>query len=558
MLKFKGFYTHSRGCCLFVLLLLIASNTFAQFTESDARVIHEFEVVPGNFGWAVSELQDIDGDGVTDFISGDTGNSKAFVYSGSSGQLLYEFSQPGNLGYSVADAGDVNNDGVHDIIAGATALSGGRAYVYSGADGNLLFTLNAESTGDNFGYAVSSAGDVNGDGHADVLVGAQTNRAVQPGGGRGYIFSGSDGSLIRTLDPESANDRLGVGTALMGDVNGDGVQDHIIGADRANGGRGRAYIYSGADGTLLYSVDGDVGGANFSTFFVAGVGDVNNDGTPDGYVGDFSHNSGAGRAYVFSGVDGTILYRFSGNAGEGAGPGRGAGDVNNDGYADIIVGFYTAGTTSGRVEIYSGKDGSLLQRITHTIAGAQFGFDAVGVKDVDGDGRYDYLVSASVGNKVYAMAGSVERPADSNFLINGGVSGAWADTSVSGQGLMVDVFDEPDRKELFVAWFTYDVNAPTGSETDGFGSDRHRWFSAQGPFDGNRAELTIFLTSGGQFVSALETTTEAIGTLVLEFENCTSGQASYTFTGTENSGAFSITKLLPATLCETLQPSNPN
>lgn len=551
---FKSNKLFSKNYFFLILLLFITTHVAAQFTESDARVIHSFQVGSGNFGWAVSQLEDIDGDGVTDLISGDTGNSTVFVYSGASGQLLYELSQSGNLGYAVADAGDVNNDGVHDIVAGSTTgANNGQVFVFSGANGSVLYTFTGENSGDNFGAAVASAGDVNQDGHADILVGASFNSSNQARSGRAYIYSGMDGALIRTLEAEGSNHFLGVGTGLMGDVNGDGIEDQIVGASRAANGRGRAYVFSGADGGLLYSIDGDSGSSNFSVFFVAGVGDVNNDGTPDGYVGDFSHNITAGRAYVFSGIDGSILYRFDGAPGEGAGPGRGAGDIDNDGHADIIVGFYTAGTNSGRAEIYSGRDGSLLQQFTHTIAGAQFGFDAVGVHDVDGDGRFDFLVSASNGNRVYVMAGNVDRAADNDFVINGGIAGAWADTSASGQGLMIDVFNEADRKELFVAWFSHDINAPSGSDTAEFGSERHRWFSAQGAFDGNRAELTLFLTQGGQFDSGLETTTTAVGSMTLVFDGCSSGQLSYAFTANQLNGSFPITKLLPATLCKTLQ-----
>jgi len=179
--------------------------------------------------------------------------------------------------------------------------------------------------------------------------------------------------------------------------------------------------------------------------------------------------------------------------------------------------------------------------------------DAVGFQDVVGDGRFDFLVSASNGNRVYVMAGNVDRAADNDFVINGGIAGAWADTSASGQGLMIDVFNEADRKELFVAWFSHDINAPSGSDTAEFGSERHRWFSAQGAFDGNRAELTLFLTQGGQFDSGLETTTTAVGSMTLVFDGCSSGQLSYAFTANQLNGSFPITKLLPATLCKTLQ-----
>lgn len=135
---------------------------------------------------------------------------------------------------------------------------------------------------------------------------------------------------------------------------------------------------------------------------------MNGDGTADLYVGQYSA-SGGGRAYVYSGVDGSTLHEFRGSAGDGgAGCGRGAGDVNGDGCADLAVGHYTSGagaTGAGRVVVYSGCDGTVLRKITSLTAGEQLGFDVVGVGDTNGDGYPELLCAAGGGGRAYLIAG---------------------------------------------------------------------------------------------------------------------------------------------------------
>jgi hypothetical protein len=391
---------------------------------------------PGErYGWAVADLADIDGDRVKEAIIGaprhvdGTGTPAGHtdVRSGRTGAVLFRFTGAAEdrHGYAIADAGDVDGDGRHDIVVGATGEGqlactavprAGRAYVYSGRTGAVLHRIEGQAAGDQFGGAVGSAGDVTGDGRADLLVGAPCHDG--PAGvdaGRAYVVDGRTGRVLRTHDGAAAGDGFGWGIAGTGDLDLDRRGDYIVGAKDA-GARdaGLAYVFSGRRGRLLHLLRGDARSVDFGWFFVAGVGDVDGDRRRDLYVGDFCAEDDAGgcslplgQAYVFSGRTGRLLHLFRGETpGDGAGPGRSAGDVDRDGRADIAVGLYASsdgGTNAGRVIVYSGRTGRPLFDRTSTVAGETLGYDVVGLGDVDGDGRADLLVSAAIGDTVYVL-----------------------------------------------------------------------------------------------------------------------------------------------------------
>lgn len=385
------------------------------------------------FGFAVSELSDIDGDGAREAIIGapfhrdaaGTAAGHTDVISGRTGKQLYRFEGEAEdrHGYAMADAGDVNADGVADIVVGATGVTAlacaavprtGRVYVYSGADGTLLLRAGGEAAGDQFGAAVAAAGDVDRDGRADLLVGAPCHDGrYGVDAGRAYVVSGRTGATLRVHDGRAAGDGFGWGTGALGDVTGDRRPDYVIGAkDAGPGDRGLAFVYDGRHGRLRHTLTGDAQSAEFGWFFVASAGDVDRDGRNDVYVGDFCAEDAAGgcgtplgQAYVFSGRTGRLLHLFRGEQpGDGAGPGRSAGDVDRDGHADVVVGLYAssaAASQAGRVIVYSGRTGRKLFDYASQNAGETLGYDAVGLGDVNGDGRIELLLSAAVGDVVY-------------------------------------------------------------------------------------------------------------------------------------------------------------
>jgi hypothetical protein len=382
----------------------------------DVDVLYTLSVEGGvQLGWAVSELTDIDGDGVTDLIVSDdlfAGEGAAFVFSGATGALIHTLSGgPGRFGYAIADAGDVDADGTHDIVAGQPGANSAR--VFSGLTGEEILTLTSPSF-EAVGVAVSSAGDINADGHADLLVGAQFGSANGLNAGRAYIFSGADGSVLRAYDGSAAGDLFGTATDWVADIDGDGHVEHAIGArDAGKWDDGGVWVYSGRTGALLWSFRGPKQGDELGSFFVAGLDDLTGDGVPDVYAGDYAATTNgrlSGEAYVLSGADGSVFRTRSGDsAKDGLGPGREGGDLDGDGVQDLVVGSWTSSDAvdgGGKFQVFSGADGSTLGTVLGTTPGTNLGFDAVGIGDVDGDGTPDLLVSAARGAVAYVVSGA--------------------------------------------------------------------------------------------------------------------------------------------------------
>ncbi|MCH9032072.1 MAG: FG-GAP repeat protein [candidate division Zixibacteria bacterium] len=424
---------------LFLTLFALALVSLPRpgFGQCSTTTIYSGELGGDNFGVSVNSAGDVNNDGADDIIVGAIGvNSAAgrvYVFSGATGDTLYVFdgeAQGDHFGVSVSGAGDVDNDGHADLIVGASRNDGsannaGRAYVFSGRTGELLYVFSGEGSSDGFGVSVGGAGDVNDDNFDDIIIGAYQNDGNGGNSGRAYVFSGADGDTLYVYTGQGGGDVFGVSVDGVGDVNKDGYADFIIGAylNDANGGNaGGAYVFSGFNGDTLYEFLGEQGGAHFG-ISVAGAGDVNNDTYPDFIVGASKDDSGgtnSGKAFIFSGLDGSTLYVFGAsgsvassnliqisnysiylNSG-GAGGDifgvsvSGAGDVNADDYADIVVGASgndISGPNAGIALVFSGLDGQELYRLTGESSGDAFG-SAVSGGDVNNDGAADLIVGA--------------------------------------------------------------------------------------------------------------------------------------------------------------------
>ncbi|HZM00326.1 MAG TPA: integrin alpha [Planctomycetota bacterium] len=324
-------------------------------------------------GTSVAGVGDVDDDGVPDVLVGATqltlfgtwtGPGYADLYSGADGQLIERFSGQAagdEFGACVALVGDHDGDGRRELAIGAPRYDDGsdgdvgQLRVFSGATLALLATLEGPVEYDQLGAAAADAGDVDGDGMTDLLVGLP-NYFGQIEGGHVHVYSGATWALLFSAEGGHYDDWLGRSVCGLGDVDGDGLADVAAGMP----GQNRALVYSGGTGELLYTVQGK----QFSEFgyVVAPAGDLDGDGLLDLLVtargddlppGAAGGNSGS--VTVVSGGDGRVLWKFWGPVGSqgfGAAMATG-GDLDADGHPDAVFGEPWKASQSGRVHGYS-------------------------------------------------------------------------------------------------------------------------------------------------------------------------------------------------------------
>ena len=458
----------------------------------------------GRWAERAAAAGDLTGDRVPDIFiaspmydaNGVTDSGRVYVLNGVTRAPIYRIDSPepqaaAKFGFFIQNVGDENGDRRNDLAVGTDAQDvytatgtvcgtpepngcnedQGKAWVFSGADGKLLYAIdNPQPQGRagnsaRFGSRIGRAGDLNGDGKAEIIIGASNNdvpagcgnTSPLPSGcrinqGQAFIFDGSNGRLFRTLDLPAADaspagtcasncGTFGLAVQSPGDTDGDKVPDQLVNAgsysfytgtggicgtpepNGCNEGQGREYLFSGKTGALLLRIDSPEpqAGAVFGFQDAApnSPGDVNGDGSADVYANGFLQNgptgAGEGRAWVFNGRTGALLYTLRDPTPEVGGQfgwSLSSVDYNKDRIPDLYVGqspHHVAGATgSGGTYVFNGRNGSVLKALELPDAdkqtsasadlGPNLGWTNAAIGDVNRDAQPDFVAGAPFAN----------------------------------------------------------------------------------------------------------------------------------------------------------------
>jgi len=528
--------------------------------ETDPDTFYWGQYEDQQLGFSVSDAGDINGDGFGDIIfgtpyldSGDIDQGYAGIALGSENGLTNPASwfvvgdaKGDMLGFDVARAGDVDGDGYDDVAVSAPYTNDGlepdhgAVHVYHGSPSGLSptpdWTVLGDDTNDLFGYSLAPAGDVNGDGYGDLIIGAVNYSDGQHAEGGAFVYHGSASGLPSSADwiaeSNQASAHLGTSVSTAGDVNGDGYSDVVVGAEDFDGVEARsgaAWVYLGSGTGLrpspVWGVFGEHGGHSYG-HSVSDAGDVNGDGLGDFIVGATRYANPEveeGKVYVYQGhpshISTNASWTFESDQPQahlGASVST-AGDVNGDGYADIILGadgYDDSHTDEGRAWVFLGSSSGLWPTAVWTFDCEQDycrnGAAVTSAGDVNGDGYADVTVGAPEWDYI-DMFTSPDRGGVSTFLGNSDgltlhprqirVGGAFPIARLGSSGeedaFRVSVLARTPFGRAFVK-LEWEVE-PLGVPFDGAGTETSAtWFDTS-PFGVTRAESVPDLEEGDPY-----------------------------------------------------------